>query len=305
MEKDNSVELIDLLRVLWKWKWFIIMFTLACAIVVGIISFSMQKIYDVSMIIEPGVIDIAPDGKFIYLDSSLNIKSKIDSQAYNNRIFKALDLGPEEMELEFRTIQPENSNTIKIRFELNDVNKGIQALSALFHELAKEYQHYVDSRKSELEQKIAMNRRTLNHGTNNKKYLEEEINKVKANADSIIEERRALINQGINNEDRLSLLIYTNIIQQNIAHHNNLNSELGELMTEIEEIKSEIETLSIKRESVENIKLIQAPQSSFYPIKPKKIPNIALAFVIGSIVSIILAFFLEYLKKMRAVAEKP
>lgn len=305
MEKEDSIELIDLLRVLWKWKWFIIMFTLACAIVAGIISFSMQKIYEVSMVIEPGVIDIGPDGKFIYLDSSLNIKSKIDAQAYNNNIFKALNITPEEMELKFRTNQPENSNTIKISFEANDSNKGIQALSALFHELAKEYQHYVDSRKSELEQKIAMNRRTLNHGASEKKHLEEEINKVKANTDEIIEERRALINQGRNNEDSLSLLIYTNIVQQNMAYYNNLIRQLGKLMTKIEEIKSEIETLSIKKESIENIKLIQAPQSSFYPIKPKKIPNIALAFVIGSIVSIILAFFLEYLKKMRSVSEKP
>ena len=304
MEKEDSIELIDLLRVFWKWKWFIIMFTLVCAIVVGIISFSMQKIYDVSMVIEPGVIDIAPDGKFIYLDSSLNIKSKIDSQAYNNNIFKALNITPEEMELKLRTNQLENSNTIKIRFEVNDANKGIQALSALFHALAKEYQHYVDSRKSELEQKIAMNRRTLNHGINEKEYLEEEINKLKANTDEIIEERGALISKGINNEDRLSLLIYSNIIQQNMGYYNDLGRELGKLMAELEKIKSEIETLSIKRKSVENIKLIQAPQSSFFPIKPKKISNIALAFVIGSIVSIILAFFLEYLQRMRSVAEK-
>lgn len=304
MEKEDSIELIDLLRVFWKWKWFIIMFTLVCAIVVGIISFSMQKIYDVSMVIEPGVIDMAPDGKFIYLDSSLNIKSKIDSQAYNNNIFKALNITPEEMELKLRTNQPENSNTIKISFEVNDANKGIQALSALFHALAKEYQHYVDSRKSELEQKIAMNRRTLNHGINEKEYLEEEINKLKANTDEIIDERGALISKGINNEDRLSLLIYSNIIQQNMGYYNDLGRELGKLMAELEKIKSEIETLSIKRKSVENIKLIQAPQSSFFPIKPKKVSNIALAFVIGSIVSIILAFFLEYLQRMRSVAEK-
>ena len=304
MEKEDSIELIDLLRVFWKWKWFIIMFTLVCAIVVGIISFSMQKIYDVSMVIEPGIIDIAPDGKFIYLDSSLNIKSKIDSQAYNNNIFKALNITPEEMELKLRTNQLENSNTIKIRFEVNDANKGIQALSALFHALAKEYQHYVDSRKSELEQKIAMNRRTLNHGINEKEYLEEEINKLKANTDEIIDERGALISKGINNEDRLSLLIYSNIIQQNMGYYNDLGRELGKLMAELEKIKSEIETLSIKRKSVENIKLIQAPQSSFFPIKPKKVSNIALAFVIGSIVSIILAFFLEYLQRMRSVAEK-
>ena len=301
MEKENSIELIDLLRVLWKWKSLIAIVTLACAIAVGIISFSMQKIYEVSMIIEPGVFEIGTGGKFTYLDSSTNIKSKIDSQAYNTRILKELHLDPVEMKLMFRTIQPENSNTIKISFEIKDIKSGIQALSTLYRELVREYQHYVDSRKLDLEHKIAMNRRTLDHGAIEKKHLEEEIKKVKANTDEIIKERRALINQGKNNEDRLSLLIYTNIVQQNMAYYNRLIKQLGMFMANSEKIKSEIETLSIKRESIENIKLIQAPQSSFYPVKPKKVLNIALAFVIGGIVSVILAFFLEYLQKMRSV----
>ncbi len=64
-------------------------------------------------------------------------------------------------------------------------------------------------------------------------------------------------------------------------------------------MKSEIETLAIKRQSIENIKLIQPPQSSIYPIKPKKKLNVMLAFVIGLMFSIFLAFFLEYLQKMR------
>ncbi len=298
MEKAETIELIDFLRTIWKWKWFIIIFTLVCSIFVGIISFSMPKIYGVSMVIEPGVLDIAPDGKFIYLDSSLNIKSKIDSQAYNSRIFKKLNVDPREMKLRFKTIQPDSSNTIKIRLEVKDVSKGIQALTTLFNELSEEYQHYVGSRKSELDQKVSMNRSQLNVAAGEKKYLEQEIAMAKTNTNNIIKERNMLINKGGNNVDRLSLLIYTNIIQQNMAHYNDLNRQLGKLMTEIEKMKSEMETLKIKRESIENIKLIQQAQSSLYPIKPKKILNITLAFVIGLIISVILAFFLEYLHKM-------
>ncbi len=38
MEEEDTIELIDLLRVVWKWKWFIIIFTLICAIGAGVIS---------------------------------------------------------------------------------------------------------------------------------------------------------------------------------------------------------------------------------------------------------------------------
>lgn len=126
MKEENTLELIDLLRVLWKWKWFIIIFTLACCTVAGIVSFSMPKIYEVSMVVEPGVFDVGTDGKFIYLDSPSNIKSKIDSQAYNSRIYKGLNADPKELNLNFKTIQPNNSNTIRIRVEAKDVSRGIQ-----------------------------------------------------------------------------------------------------------------------------------------------------------------------------------
>ena len=299
MEEEDTIELIDLLRVVWKWKWVIIISTLACAIAAGIISFSMPKIYKVSMLIEPGIIDIDPSGRPIFLDSISNIKSKIDSRAYNSKIYKRLNANPKKLNLKFKTIQPRNSNTLTISLEANDTNKSIQALSVLFHELVGEYQHYIDSRKSNLDQKIAMNERQLNVGTGEKKHLEKEITTVKANTNSLIEQRNMLISKGGNNPDKLSLLIYTNIIQQNMAQYNNLNKQLANLMAKIERMKSEMEMLKIKKQSIENIKLIQPAQSSIYPIKPKKKLNVMLAFVIGFFISIFLAFFLEYLQKMR------
>jgi len=299
MQEEDTIELIDYLRVVWKWKWMIILVTLGCMITAGVISLKMPRIYEVSMIIEPVVIDIDSNGRPIYFDSPLNIKSKIDSQAYNRKISKTLNADPKELNLGFKTIQPRNSNTLKISLEANDTSRSIQALSTLFHELVKEYEHYVDSRKSEIDQEIAMNKRQINVSAGEKKYLEKEINTMEANTNRIIEERNMLIKKGGKNPDKLSLLIYSNIIQQNMAHNNDLNRQLGWIMVKIERMKSEIETLKIEKESIENIKLIQKPQSSLYPIKPKKKLNVMLAFVTGFFISIFLAFLLEYLQKMR------
>lgn len=305
MEEEDTIELIDLLRVLWKWKWFIIIFTLACAIVAGVISLKMPRIYEVSMIIEPGVINLDPDGRPIYFDSPLNIKSKIDSQAYNRKISNRLNTDPKKLNLTFKTVHPSNSNILKISLEENDPSKGIQTLSTLFQALLGEYQHYIDSRRSKLNQEIVMRERKLNISADEKKYLEKEITTMKANANRIINERNMLIKKEGNNPDKLALLIYTNIIQQNMAHYNDLNKQLGKLMTEVEEIKSEMQTLKIKMQSIENIKLIQPLQSSIYPIKPKKKLNVMLAFVVGLFLSIFLAFFLKYLHKMRSISDKP
>ena len=299
MEEDDTIELIDLLRVVWKWKWFIIILTIACAIAAGVISLKMPKIYEVSMVIEPGVINVDKNGKPIFLDSPLNIKSKIDSHVYNSQIYKRLNADPKKLNLGFKTVQIKNSNTLKIRLEVEDVNKGIQSLRALFHELLEEYQHYIDSRKSEIDEKIALNNGKLDVSASEKNYFEKETAIIKANTDRIIEERNMLLKRGGDNPDKLSLLIYTNIVQQNMVHYNNLHRQLDILMTKIETMKSEMETLKIKKQLIENIKLIQQPQSSIYPIKPKKKLNVMLAFVIGLFVSIFLAFFMEYIQKMK------
>jgi capsular polysaccharide biosynthesis protein len=304
MEEEDSIELIELLSVVWRRRWFIIILTLACAVAAGIISFAMPKMYEVYMLIEPGVIDISPDGKFIYLDSALNIKSKIETQAYNIKIYKELKLNPKRLNLKFKTIQPRESKIVKTMLEVKDVNKGIQVLSALFQQLVKEYQHYIDLRKSELQEKMEMVKRQLEVDLREKDYLEKEIDLAKANNDMIINERNMLIKKVGSNPDKLALLIYTNIIQQNMAHYNDLREQLAWLMGKIEEMKSEIETLKIKKNSIENIRLIQPPQSSIYPIKPKKELNVMLAFFAGLFISIFLAFFLEYIKKTRSISNK-
>jgi len=299
MKEENTVELIDLLRVIWKWKWFILVFTFASSVLAGAISLTLPKIYEVTMVIEPGIIDVGPDGKFIYIDSSVNIGSKIESQAFNSAIYRRMSADKRELNLTFKTTQIGNSNTVRVRLEIEDKDKGVQALSYLYNELTNGYKRYVASKKSEFDQKIAMNKRQLDAKSDERKSLEKEIAMVKNTNDTLIEEWSRLIRIGSDKVDKLSLLVYTNSIQQNIAHINDLSVKSSKLLAEIEEMKAEIGILEINKQSIENIKLIQPAQPSISPIKPKVMINAILAFVSGFIVSFILAFFLEYLKKMK------
>lgn len=71
------------------------------------------------------------------------------------------------------------------------------------------------------------------------------------------------------------------------------------LQTNINDIKVEIERLGFKKRFIENIKVIKEPESSEFPIKPKKKRNVALACAVGFMLALFMAFFVEYLQKSR------
>jgi len=61
---DDEIELMDYLRVIWKWKYLIVAGTLVCAVAAGVISFSIPKVYRIRMLIRPGVLTISEAGIF-------------------------------------------------------------------------------------------------------------------------------------------------------------------------------------------------------------------------------------------------
>jgi len=59
---EDEIELMDYLKVLWKWKCLILLGSLACAGIAAIISFNMTKIYQVKMVVSPGILKIDDNG---------------------------------------------------------------------------------------------------------------------------------------------------------------------------------------------------------------------------------------------------
>ncbi len=69
----------------------------------------------------------------------------------------------------------------------------------------------------------------------------------------------------------------------------------------INDINAQINTLNLKKGLISNIKVVQEPELSLHPVKPKKKQIVLLAGVVALFMAVFLAFFIEYLKN----ASKP
>ena len=369
--QEDEINLIDYLSVLYKWKWMIILVTFVCMVAAGALSFMMPKIHEISMSIEPGVIEIKENGDPIYLDSTANIKAKIENRTYNSRILKKLDIDPRETQLNFKVTNPKNTNIIKIssEWEQNKIATGTKVLKQLVGELSYDYDKIIQAKKEDIEKqietkqneitKIETQRKDLDkqillklsdiQGNKNQIKLQEailknireritelieEVKQIKNNTEGLIQQKNRVLEDRSSGDD-ISLLLYFTTVQQNVAYFNQLNNQLNGLKskeekteTEIEKLKKDIndintgierlkiqkieglqakindintgiERLNIKKSYIENIKLISEPEASIFPVKPKKKLNVALAGVVGFMLAIFMAFFVEYIQKSK------
>jgi len=161
--------------------------------------------------------------------------------------------------------------------------------------------------------------------------LLEEIKAVKKNTEKIIQQRDVLLKDKSPNKD-LALLLYATTIQQNVAYFNQLNNQIYNLDTsekkieaevdklnmniadsktgierlnlskneglqaKIYDIKAQINTLELENSLISNIKIIQEPEVSLYPVKPKKKLIVLLAGFISLFMFVLLTSFIEYIR---------
>ena len=323
--EEDEINLIDSLRVLWKWKWLIVAGTLICAITAAVISLQMPKIYEISTVIEPGISGVKDSGEFVYIDSATNISGKIDGGVYNKKVVYALQLDPLETRVEFRSVVVKKTDMIKVTSQWQEGNTdiGVKAIREIIELLSDDYGKIVGHRKGDYDEQIKLKlnsienmqdevklqRATLISIRQRKGELIEEIKDVKANAKKIVQQRDALLKDNIPGKE-LSLLLYSTTIQQNVAYTNQLTdqsyildgkenekeNEIEKLLKKVDDTRAQINTLNLGKGLISNIKVIQEPEVSLHPIKPKKKQIVLLAGFVSLFMFIFLAFFIEYIR---------
>jgi capsular polysaccharide biosynthesis protein len=372
---ENETELIDYLNVIWKRKWLIIIPTFLLVIAVGIYSFLSPKVWEIDSIIVPSKFFIQTEqGTFeeIVVIDPKQIASQINESTYNILIATELNLDIEE----FPKLKAENlrdTKLVRVSLKEEDTEKAKQILYSLFNHLKKDLDKKIEVEikdvdtqiasdenlikqkglniknngseiklnqieKNKARQKILSSENMLKISEDRVKSIMEEMKEVKKRIDELEKQQREALSEKKQGIDAISLLLYSNEVQQNLRYYNMLeeklsnekivqenlnllikdkNEDIKKLDTQIEKLKTEIDRINNEIEEVKNniafskerkaridyTQLIKEPTSSIGPVSPKKKLNVLIAGVLGLFAFTILAFFLDYLKKQRIQSE--
>ena len=369
---ENEIELMDYLNIIWKRKWLISIPTFALMIIAGIISFLLPQKWNVNAIIVPSKFLIQTEqGEFreVVVVDPRQVAGQINEETYNYLIASELNLDMRK----FPKLKAENvrdTKLVQVSLKDNDVERAKKILISLFNYLKTDLDKKIIVEIKGIDSQIALNEnliklkelgikdklseiklgqieknktreemqsaeRKLKISEDRVKSIIDEMKAVKERIDGLEEQQKKALAEKIQGIDAISLLLYSNTVQENLRYYNTLdeklsnekiiqenlnllikekNEEIKTLDTQIEKLKNEIDKINNEIENVKNqisllnerkgridyTQIIKEPTPSVKPVSPKKKQNVLIAGVLGLMIFGMLAFFLEYIQKQKS-----
>lgn len=328
--EEKEIELIDLLNVIWKRKWLIIIPTFFFIIASGIISFLLTPTWEVDAIIQPGRFFVQTEaGQFeeIVVVDPEQIASQINQDSYNSLIASELNLDVRKFP-KLRAENLRNTKLVRISLREQDVGKAKLILNSLLKYLSQELEKAdietpevdIQIKSNELEKirigkeiKIVENK--LSIIKQRKIEIEKGMSDVRQRIESLEEEQRLILKNKNRSEIKsLGMLLYSNEVQQSLQYYNTLNELLSRKKIEEEDLKLVIDEKEERKEELESIidklekrkgkkefsQIMKEPTPSVSPVAPRKKLNVLIAGMLSLMIFTMLSFFLEYIKKQKS-----
>lgn len=329
---EDEIELIDIFRVLWKWKTLIVSgIFLFGAMGFGFCYFQ-DNIYRVSMTIQPGTMYSYEDGKRVFIDSIQSVVGRINAGVYDDKIIDQVMQGPPEQKpehIDLKVQHPDNSDVLLVSYNGADVNEAKDILNTLFELLLIQEKSLVQDTVDNLNRKINLNQIDLekrkqieqSYVTNVKNIekrideLESDIMLMNKNSEYLSAERKKLLQRNTDAEGALSVLLYSNTIQQNIQFVNSVKRDMNdhkllkerELQKVIAEkneqkiITEEIYRTENLRDNIVPMTVIKSPTAERSPVKPRMVMTVLMSLIAGFFIMIFVSFLVEYIQNNKNV----
>ncbi len=334
--QSSNTDLLDFIAILWKRKITIVVLTLSCLLLAGILAFVMPSQWEVSTVISPPkFLAQSADGKFeeVVLVEPKQIVGQINEGAYAALVGAELNL-QESKVVKIKAENLKDTDLIKISMRDRDVGQTMKILDLVLNLIKSETDKKaeieikgIDSEiktreieKAATEEEIKIQNRKLFIISQRKKDIEKEMSITRKRIDSLdAEQRTGLKAENRSSAENLGLLLYSNEIQQSLRYHDSLNELLNSKKIEEEDLSlslaTKAQTVKQKENEIVNFKerkgridfteVKKSPASSPGPVFPPKKIIIAAGFLLGLFGSILVAFFMEYLDSAkRAQAPK-
>ncbi len=360
---DDEIDLYELFLILSRRKRLILAITIGFILFASVLAFVIPPKYKVEAIIRPGVTGFDENGIPVNDWKVADFKTWIESKPYERTLISKYGKYLPEIEahpsrgggllsLTLDTPWPEKGKHIimdVINLFLDRVSGSNSKITSekylLKQEIEKEKntlpliaieKQKIDTQISYLKSKYTSESREISAIKEyveilktTKNRLEKQITLIDKNTKKLMKLRDKAL-KDTSNGDTLSLLMYSNVIQNNITYASNLQTmlmhieekinakkrEVEERKLRIKEIEKQIKDLELKRDKelekerfdIQNtikqleiklsmlrpVEVVQPPYSSIKPVKPKKLLMVTVAGVSGLFLGIFLAFFVEW-----------
>lgn len=300
--QEQEIELIDLIRILAKRKKLILLGTMVLTLAAAGISLLLPKIYEVSAIIEPGkMINLEKNEVAKAIVGPEEIKENVLGEAYDNKIREKLNLSPAEYPKKFKVTVPKETSLVKVSIETVDPQQGKMILDELMNQITAAVNEKLNVEKQKMNNDIQLekikNTSLIEKISLTNSQVEDITRKIK---DLETSRKKAM---AASRTDAMSVLLYSNEIQNQQIYLNSLQEKLKQLETEALGADLRIDNLRLTMSQLKATNLVKPPTVSERPVKPKKSLIVALAFMLGLLGTTLLAFLLEYFERAGAGGE--
>ena len=331
-ELDFDLTLIDFLKILRKRFVFITSGVLGCMAVGAIIGFVLPRQWEVDAVILPSKLLIqTPAGRLeetVIVDSK-QIVGQINQGAYDTILGREFNLGRSDLP-QIRADVLKDTNLIRIVLRGRDLELCKRAIQVLIQSIKTEADGKADieiqSRNAEIknveieivriseENKVIQNKISVLAGR--RAAIEKELFSTKKKIEELESEQKlTLKKEGRGESESLGMLLYSNEIQLSLRYMDALNELMSTKMLEEqtlnltarnnEQLIKQKENEIVRRKEeiglIDHTAIKKSPSASLGPVSPPKAMLVIAGFVLGLLIFILLAFFLEYWKRNKAL----
>lgn len=279
---DDEIDLVDIVKVLWIQRWFIAVLTVLICGIMTVYVFVRTPLYEISAQISPGITGLDKDGEAVknilpndivawfsgegYAELFENssgplpsIKANIVSNSNSVKIIYFHEK-PAEGVLELNNIlnklkdgktsyffQELKLGKASLEKRINDIEQEIKSLK-IEQEVLNKIDHFKLTQKiaqikdtiTLLNAKIDAIRKNKANVQQKMEYSEDNINKLNKSTEEFMQRREQL---AMKDSDKITLLMYSNIIQQNISYADNLQNQIFKLNVRMNKLDEEENSL--------------------------------------------------------------
>ena len=325
---EDEIDLMDYVKVIIKRRWLILTMFLGAAIIAGIFSFSLPKIYRIDTSLEIGKVGGGKETEAI--ETIEQVIGKIKGDIYGVFVREKLEISGEGYP-KIKTENPKDTKLIAMVIEFAEPEKAKNILEEINQLILAEHQGIIKAKKElinqniiTVESKIKLIENDIESTENKIKPIENDVRRVENKIGYTKEEKKNLENKIVALE---KTLIYEQTpgtqfalfdAKEKLANKNNeienlyltinslkrmkedLEVEINSLKTSIENLSAQINSLRVSLDNIKLTKVIKVPMISENPVKPNKKLNIVIAGILGLFVGMFWAFFAEWWEKSKS-----